>query len=171
MTTRETIKVTKTISDWKTFLLENELCHLCVIERHGKNGNLSKGFVKGFGFEKGAVASTVCHDHHNIVVAGVNDEDMALSANYLKEIEGGFVVAENGIIKAKISLPIAGLMSLKTFDEVYIELINLRKEARKLGITLEEPFLQLAFLALPVIPHLKITDMGLVDVNRFEIIK
>ncbi len=150
---------------------KKDIAKIAVIERHGKNGNLSKGFVKGFGFEKGAVASTVCHDHHNIVVAGVNDEDMALSANYLKEIEGGFVVAENGRITAEIALPIAGLMSLKTFDEVYIELINLRKEARKLGITLEEPFLQLAFLALPVIPHLKITDMGLVDVNRFEIIK
>ena len=150
---------------------KKDIAKIAVIERHGKNGNLSKGFVKGFGFKKGAVASTVCHDHHNIVVAGVSDEDMAFSANYLKEIEGGFVVAENGRITAEIALPIAGLMSLKTFEDVYADLINLRKEARKLGITLEEPFLQLAFLALPVIPHLKITDMGMVDVNRFEIIE
>ena len=150
---------------------KKDIAKIAVIERHGKNGNLSKGFVKGFGFKKGAVASTVCHDHHNIVGAGVSDEDMAFSANYLKEIEGGFVVADNGRITAEIALPIAGLMSLKTFEDVYADLINLRKEARKLGITLEEPFLQLAFLALPVIPHLKITDMGMVYVNRFEIIE
>ncbi len=95
---------------------------------------------------------------------------MALAVNRLGEIEGGFVVAEGGRVLAELALPVAGLMSLLSFEEVTTELIALRKAAQSLGVTLEEPFLQLAFLALPVIPSLKITDRGLVDVDKFEII-
>ena len=95
---------------------------------------------------------------------------MALAANRLSEIEGGFVVAEGGKVLAELALPVAGLMSLLTFEEVRAALVDLRAAARSLGVTLEEPFLQLAFLALPVIPMLKITDRGLVDVAKFEII-
>ena len=101
---------------------------------------------------------------------GADYDDMALAANRLTEIEGGFVVAEGGRILAELALPVAGLMSLEPFESVRDSLIALRAAARGLGVTLEEPFLQLAFLCLPVIPHLKITDMGLVDVDRFEII-
>ncbi len=141
-----------------------------MIERHGKNGNIASGFVRGFGLQRGAIASTVCHDHHNIAVVGADYEDMALAANRLSDIEGGFVVVEGGKVLAEMPLPVAGLMSLKSFEQVEAELRSLRAAARSLGVTLEEPFLQLAFLALPVIPALKITDRGLVDVNRFEII-
>ena len=95
---------------------------------------------------------------------------MALAANRLGEIEGGFVVVEGGHVLAELALPVAGLMSLLTFEEVRAALGDLRSAARSLGVTLEEPFLQLAFLALPVIPMLKITDRGLVDVSKFEII-
>jgi len=141
-----------------------------VVERHGVNGNLATGFVKGFGLARGAIASTVCHDHHNIAVVGATPEDMALAVTRLGQIEGGFVVVEGGRVLAELALPIAGLMSLEPFEAVRDNLIALRAAARSLGVTLEEPFLQLAFLCLPVIPHLKITDHGMVDVDRFEVI-
>ena len=147
-----------------------DLIRIAVVERHGKNGNIATGFVKGFGLKTGAIASTVCHDHHNIAVVGADYADMALAANRLSEIEGGFVVAQGGKVLAELALPVAGLMSLLSFEEVRDKLVTLRAAARSLGVTLEEPFLQLAFLALPVIPALKITDRGMVDVTRFEII-
>lgn len=147
-----------------------DLARITVIERHGRNGNIANGFVRGFGIRSGAIASTVCHDHHNIVVVGIDYDDMALAANRLGEIEGGFVVASAGEIRAELALPVAGLMSLEPFETVRSRLVDLRAAARELGVTLHEPFLQLAFLALPVIPHLKITDRGLVDVDRFAII-
>ncbi|BBU54578.1 adenine deaminase [Mameliella alba] len=147
-----------------------DLVRIAVVERHGRNGNIATGFVKGFGLQAGAIASTVCHDHHNIACVGVNYADMAVAANRLSEIEGGFVVARDGRVLAELALPVAGLMSLEPFEEVRARLVDLRAAAKSLGVTLEEPFLQLAFLALPVIPALKITDRGMVDVNRFEII-
>ncbi|MBU2958395.1 adenine deaminase [Paracoccus sp. 1_MG-2023] len=149
---------------------DRDLVRIAVVERHGKNGNIATGFVQGFGLRHGAIASTVCHDHHNIAVVGMDYDDMALAANRLSEIEGGFVVVRDGRVLAELPLPIAGLMSLGPFEDVRDRLIDLRAAARTLGTTLEEPFLQLAFLALPVIPALKITDRGMVDVNRFEII-
>jgi adenine deaminase len=150
--------------------LARDLVKIAVIERHGKNGNHATGFVKGFGLKRGAIGSTICHDHHNIAVVGADYDDMALAANRLGQIEGGFVVVEGGRVLAEIALPVAGLMSLLPFEQVHDRLVALRAAAKSLGVTLDEPFLQLAFLALPVIPHLKITDMGLVDVDRFEII-
>ncbi len=149
---------------------ERDLGKIAVVERHGKNGNIATGFVRGFEIKRGAIASTVCHDHHNIAVVGASDEDMAVAANRLTEIEGGFVVVLDGAVLAEVALPVAGLMSLKPYESVRDELVVLRRAARDLGVELEEPFLQLAFLALPVIPHLKITDYGLVDVDRFEVI-
>ncbi|MCB9942482.1 MAG: adenine deaminase [Geminicoccaceae bacterium] len=149
---------------------QRDIAKISIIERHGRNGNVASGFVRGFGIGRGAIASTVCHDHHNIAVVGVDDADMAMAANRLMAIEGGFVVVEGGKVMAEVALPIAGLMSLKRFEEVHAELVELRGAARALGVTLEEPFLQLAFLALPVIPHLKITDRGMVDVDRFDFI-
>ena len=147
-----------------------DLMRIAVIERHGKNGNIATGFVRGFGMQAGAIASTVCHDHHNIAVVGADYADMALAANRLSAIEGGFVVVRDGAVLAELPLPVAGLMSEHPFEVVHTRLIALRAAARSLGVTLEEPFLQLAFLALPVIPALKITDRGMVDVTRFEII-
>lgn len=147
-----------------------DLSRIAIIERHGQNGNIATGFVQGFGLQRGAIASTVCHDHHNLAVVGIDYGDMALAANRLTQIEGGFVVAENGRITAELALPVAGLMSLQPFEEVEAALRQLRAAARSLGTTLEEPFLQLAFLALPVIPALKITDRGMVDVEAFRLL-
>lgn len=148
----------------------HDLARISVIERHGKNGNIANGFVRGFGMSSGAIGSTVCHDHHNIALVGMDYDDMTLAARRLAEIGGGFVVVENGKVKAELALPIAGLMSNQPFERVHDALITLRRAARDLGVVLHEPFLQLAFLALPVIPHLKITDRGMVDVDRFALI-
>jgi adenine deaminase len=147
-----------------------DVIKVAVVERHGVNGNIGVGFVNGFGLKHGAIASTVGHDSHNICVVGADDADMAVAVNRLGEIEGGFVVAADGKVLAEIALPVAGLMSLLRHEEVRDALIPLRQAAKALGTTLAEPFLQVAFLPLPVIPHLKITDKGLVDVDRFELI-
>ncbi len=150
--------------------LENDVIKVAVIERHGKNGNHANGFVQGFGLKKGAIASTVGHDSHNICVVGVSEEDMATAANRLGEIKGGFVVVEDGKVTGEIPLPVAGLMSLEPYESVRDTLHSLRKAAYALGTQLEEPFLQVAFLPLPVIPHLKISDKGMVDVDKFCLI-
>ncbi len=135
-----------------------------------QNGNIATGFVHGFGLKSGAIASTVSHDSHNICVVGTSDEDIAAAANRLGEIEGGFVVVRDGKVLAEMPLPIAGLMSTEPYETVRDQLRVLRHAAEELGSVLEEPFLQLAFIALPVIPHLKITDRGLVDVDKFAFV-
>ncbi|WP_141049057.1 adenine deaminase [Brucella melitensis] len=150
--------------------LERDVVKVAVIERHGKNGNIATGFVHGFDLKAGAIASTVSHDSHNICVVGASDEDIATAANRLGEIEGGFVVVRDGKVLAEIPLPIAGLMSTEPYETVREALHKLRHAVEDLGSVLEEPFLQLAFIALPVIPHLKITDRGLVDVDKFEFV-
>lgn len=153
--------------------LAQDIVKVAVVERHGKSAageGIGRGFVTGFGMKRGAIASSVGHDSHNITVVGVDDADMAVAVNRLGEIEGGFVVAEGGRVIAEIALPVAGLMSLMPFEGVHDALVPLRAAAKSLGVRLTEPFLQIAFLPLPVIPHLKITDKGMVDVDRFELI-
>ena len=149
---------------------EHDLLKICVLERHGRNGNVGRGFVKGFGFRRGALASSVGHDSHNICVVGANDDDMAVAVNRLRVLGGGFVAVQGGRVLAELALPFAGLMSLEPFETVRRDLYSLRSAVRSMGCSLSEPFLHLAFLPLPVIPHLKITDFGLVDVDRFELI-
>jgi adenine deaminase len=151
--------------------LDQDVVKVSVVARHGVNDNMATAFVKGFGMKRGAIASSVGHDSHNLCVVGTNEADMAVAVNRLREIEGGFAVAESGVIVAELPLPVAGLMSLASFEEVHKRLIPLRAAAKSLDVTLAEPFLQVAFLPLPVIPHLKITDMGLVDVDKFEFVR
>ena len=150
--------------------LAQDVVKVAVIERHGKNGNIGLGFVHGFGLKAGAIGSTVGHDSHNICVIGASDPDMAAAANRLREIEGGFVVVRDGKVLAELPLPIAGLMSDLSYEDVREKLVPLRAAAKSLGTVLPEPFLQVAFLPLPVIPHLKISDKGMVDVDRFELV-
>ena len=147
-----------------------DVAKVAVVARHGVNRNIGRGFVKGFGLARGAIASSVGHDSHNICVVGVDDADMAVAVNRLGVIRGGFVVVAGGEVQAELALPIAGLMSDQPFDTVRDGLTSLRVAARSIGATLAEPFLQVAFLPLPVIPHLKITDRGLVDVDRFALV-
>lgn len=148
----------------------NDVIKVAVVARHGKNRNIGRGFVKGFGLRRGAIASSVGHDSHNICVVGTSDADMAVAVNRLIDLKGGFVVADDGVVRAELALPLAGLMSLEPFETVHKALIPLHDATKTLGCTLPEPFLQVAFLPLPVIPHLKITDFGLFDVDRFELV-
>lgn len=148
-------------------LPEQDILKICVLERHGHSGDIGRGFVQGFGLQRGALASSVGHDSHNICVVGSSDQDMAIAVNRLIEMGGGFAICVDGKIEAELALPLAGLMSLEPHEAVREQLTHLRAAVRKLGCTLPEPFLQLAFLPLPVIPHLKITDQGLVDVDQF----
>ena len=150
--------------------LDQDAVKVAVVARHGVNRNIGVGFVHGFGMKRGAIASSIGHDSHNICVVGANEADMAVAVNRLIETEGGFAVAQGGEIRAELALPVAGLMSLLPYEDVRARLIPLRAAAKALGVVLAEPFLQVAFLPLPVIPHLKITDRGMVDVDRFELI-
>ncbi len=147
-----------------------DLAKVAVLARHGVNDNVGAALVRGFGLQSGAIASSVGHDCHNITVVGVNDTDMAIAVNRVIAMQGGFVVASGGAVRAELSLTLAGLMSLASFEDVEAGLRPLRAAARDLGCRLPEPFLQVSFLPLPVIPHLKITDRGLVDVDRFAFV-
>lgn len=150
--------------------LEQDVIKVAVLERHGINGNIGRAFVTGFGLKAGAIASSVGHDSHNITVIGASDEAMARAVNRVIDMKGGFCVATDVEVKAELALPIAGLMSEKPFEVIAKDLEKLRHEAHLLGCTLPEPFLQVAFLALPVIPHLKMTDRGLFDVDAFQFV-
>jgi adenine deaminase len=143
---------------------------LAVLERHGVNGNVGLGFVHGFGALRGALASSIGHDSHNIIVVGDDDSDMALAVNRLIALQGGGVAVAAGKVLAELPLPVAGLMSDRGYEEVDGKLRRLREATRSMGCALPEPLLQLAFLPLPVIPHLKLTDRDLVDVDRFALI-
>jgi adenine deaminase len=147
-----------------------DILKVAVLGRHNRHGNVGHGFVKGFGIRHGAIASSVGHDSHNVCVIGCNDSDMAAAVNRLITIKGGFVAVADGKVMAELALPVAGLMSDRPFEEVEQGLRKLRQAVSAMGTTLHEPFLQMAFLALPVIPHLRITDKGLVDVDKFELV-
>ena len=149
---------------------ENDVLKVVVLNRHGGNRNIGRGLIKGFGFRDAAIASSVDHDGHNVIVVGDNDRNMAVAVNRLIEIEGGFAVVRGGRVIADLPLPIAGLMNDKSAADVVIALQRLRLAAKDIGCPLPEPFLHMAFLPLCVIPHLKITDHGLVDVDKFELI-
>lgn len=148
--------------------LKKDILKIAVLERHGHDEPLAKGWVHGFGMKKGALGSSVGHDSHNCVSVGTNDADMAATFRWLKENGGGFVVISGGKIRAECPLPVAGLMTEEPLATVAKRLRALRKAYTQLGGTLAEPFLQLAFLCLPVIPELKITNKGLIDVTRFQ---
>lgn len=147
-----------------------DLIKLAVIERHHGTGHLGLGLVKGFGLKAGALASSVAHDSHNLVVAGVTEEDMLLAADTVIRHGGGLAVAAGGRVLAELPLPIAGLLSPAPLPEVAAALQRLQRAYQDLGGTLPDPFMALSFLALPVIPALKLTDQGLVDVTRFQVV-
>ena len=147
-----------------------DLLKIAVIERHRATGNIGLGFVRGFGFKNGALGSSVAHDSHNIIVIGTNDRDMYLAAVKVIEIGGGHVVVSGNKVLGSIPLPIAGLLSDRSLEELVSEEERLLAAARGLGARPASPFIKLSFLALPVIPELKITDKGLIDVGRFEVV-
>jgi adenine deaminase len=147
-----------------------DLAKIAVVERHHATGRIGVGLVRGFGLRVGAFASTVAHDAHNLVVVGVGDEDMAACVDRLQEIGGGIVVARDGAVRGELALPVAGLMSDQPVEQVVDQLEALRAMLGEQGVEEAAPFMTLSFLALSVIPSLKITDRGLVDVDRFELV-
>lgn len=147
-----------------------DLALLAVVERHHGTGNIGLGLVKGLGLGQGALASSVAHDSHNIVAAGVDPEDIHLAVARVIGLGGGLVVAAQGRVLAELALPLAGLMSTGTVMETAQGLESVKSAARELGCALKNPFMALSFLALPVIPRLKLTDQGLVDVEKFDFV-
>jgi adenine deaminase len=142
-----------------------------VVERHKATGNIGLGLVTGFGLKRGALASSTAHDAHNIVAVGTNDEDIYAAVKEVERLQGGIVVAAGGKVLGSLATPIAGLLSKEPLEIVVAGLEKLEKTAKELGCTLPSPFAALSFLALPVIPELRLTDLGLVDVNEFRLIK
>ena len=150
---------------------ENDVLKLAVFERHRATGNVGLGLVKGFGLKRGALASTVAHDSHNLIVIGTNDEDMLAAAMELQRIGGGICIADGGEITASLALPVGGLMTNEPAQAVADKQAEIIAKAREMGVPeFYSPFLTLAFLSLPVIPSLKLTDKGLVDVDAFKFI-
>jgi len=148
----------------------SDLAKLAVVERHHATGRIGLGFVRGFGLQAGAFASTVAHDAHNIVVVGVNDRDMVLCVERLADIGGGLVAVRDGVVCGKLLLKIAGLMSTGTATEVAAGLRSLEHSLQEMGVSLPTSFMYLSFLGLSVIPEMRVTDRGIVDVRSFELV-
>lgn len=150
--------------------LQGDILKLAVVERYGKNGNVGIGFVRGFELKKGALAYSMSHDHHNIVVVGTNDTDMAVAVNEVARLKGGVCAAEAGKVIDSMPLPIGGLMSEWPAEEVMEHMDRLNETARAFGCGMSAPFMSLSFVSLPSVPDLGLTDMGLVDVLQHKLI-
>jgi len=147
-----------------------DILKIAVIERHRASGGIGKGFIKGFGLKRGAIAGSVAHDHHNIVVIGADDESMRQAVTAVIEMGGGLAAVDMGQVVATLALPVAGLMSEQPLDVVRREYDALLVAARAMGSLMNDPYMAMSFMALEVIPSLKLTDIGLVDVERFELV-
>ena len=149
--------------------IDQDILKLAVIERHKNTGHKGVGFIKGIGIKNGALAGSVSHDSHNLIVIGSSEEDMVIAANYIKKIGGGLCVVSEGKVLSELRLPVAGLMSTNSAAEIAKANVELRESAEKIGINEGiEPFMNMAFVSLPVIPVLKMTTQGLVNVNDFK---
>ena len=149
---------------------DRDLLLMAVVERHRGTGNVGLGLVRGFGLLRGAIATSVAHDSHNIAAVGVSSEEIFRAVSAVKEMGGGLVVVDGGVVTASLPLPIAGLLSDRSMEEVAEKIEEVVGAAKGLGSTLQDPFMTLSFLCLPVIPELKLTDRGLVDVSKFEFV-
>lgn len=151
--------------------LDKDLIKIAVVERHKATGNIGLGILKGLGLKCGAIATTIAHDSHNLIIAGTNDKDMLFAAQELKKLGGGIIVVNEGKILSSLKLEIAGLMTNRSYSEIDSELKNLHHSIKIVAPNINfNPFLTLSFLSLPVIPSIKITDKGLFDVNKFKFI-
>ena len=168
ITKKKIITTTAQNGDFQPSVTE-DLLKMAVIERHNQTGNIGLGVVKGLLLKTGAIASTVAHDSHNLVVAGTNDEDMLTAIEAITDMQGGYVIVKNRKVLATVPLPIAGLMADRSFETVNDEIITLKQKLSDLGFKGNfDPFLTLSFLTLPVIPEIKLTDLGLFDFSTFQ---
>lgn len=149
--------------------LQRDILKIGVVERHKGTGNIGLGLIKGFGLKRGALASSVCHDHHNIAVVGTNDEDMAVAVNALAEMRGGFVAVKDGIVIGSVPLEFAGLMSIEPYEETVRRLLDFERVSKvELGCTLQVPIMTLACVCLPSVPEVGITDLGVVRIGQLD---
>ena len=152
--------------------IKRDILKAAVFERHHDTGHIGIGFISGYGIKRGAIATSVAHDSHNLIVAGCSEEDIAAAAEAVREMGGGLVVVENGEVIESLPLPIAGLMSPLPIEEVENRLNRLKAAANRLGASDDiDPFMTLAFVSLPVIPVLRLNGKGLIDVNRQKIVE
>jgi adenine deaminase len=152
--------------------ITKDIIKLAVVERHHNTGHIGLGFLKGYGLKNGAVASSIAHDSHNLIIVGTNDTDMCLAANRVRKNQGGIAIASEGRIVNELALPIAGLMCDKNAEQVEKVMTAMKAEARDLGVSQEiDPFMTLAFISLPVIPEIRLTTLGLVDVENQKLVK
>jgi adenine deaminase len=149
---------------------ERDILKIAVVERHRASGNIGKAFINGFGLKRGAIAGTVAHDHHNVVVIGADDDSMRAAVHALVEMGGGLVAVDGEQVLGRLSLPVAGLMSEAPLEQVRREYDAMIGHAQALGSTMPDPFMAMSFMALEVIPKLKLTDVGLVDVEQFKVV-
>ena len=149
----------------------HDILKLATVERHKATGNIGLGLVKGFGLKRGALATSIAHDSHNIVAVGTSDDDVFAAIKEVERLQGGLAAVAEGRVLASLALPIAGLLSEEPLETVVAKLEKVEHAAGELGATLPAPFATLSFLALPVIPELRLTDLGLVDVNEFKIVE
>jgi len=168
--TRMSHEVVGSEDGWVLPDIDTDILKLCVVERHKASGRVGLGLVRGFGLKNGAMASSVAHDSHNVIVVGVSDEEIWRAVEAVRVMGGGLAVVRGREILAQTALEIAGLMSEAPLESLVGQLQAVKRAASSLECHLEEPFMALSFLALPVIPELKLTDMGLVDVDLFEIV-
>jgi len=169
--TRKRVEKVKVVDGAIVPDIDRDILKLVVVERHKATGNIGLGLVMGFGLKKGALASSIAHDSHNIIAVGTSDEDIFMAIKEIERLQGGLVVAAKGKVLASLALPLAGLLSDEPLEVVVSKLEKLERLAKDLGTTLPSPFSTLSFLALPVIPELRLTDLGLVDVNAFKLVK
>ena len=160
----------KSHNGWVQSDIERDILKLAVVERHKATGNIGLGLVKGFGLDAGALASSVAHDSHNLIAIGVSDQEIWRSIEEVKEMGGGMAVIRDEKVLARVPLDIAGLMSRESLEGLTEKLDELNRAAFSVGCTIQDPFMSLSFLALPVIPKLKLTDLGLVDVEKFGLV-
>ena len=154
------------------FTPDSEYSKLCVFERHRGTGNAAAAPIKGYGITNGAIATSVAHDSHNIIAAGDNDEDIIKAVQTIEEIQGGYALVSEGRVLGTLPLTVAGLLSQKPAKDIQKGIDELLQKAWKLGIPRDiDPFITLSFMALPVIPSLRLTDLGLVDVDTFQLLK
>jgi adenine deaminase len=168
--TRSLMLSPKAEGKWIVSDTKNDILKMAVVERHKATGNVGLGLVQGFSLSSGALATSVAHDSHNILVVGVKDEEMLAAVLAVKQLGGGMVATANGRVLASLSLPVAGLISERYMRDVAEDIENCIDAAHGLGCRLKDPFMTLSFLSLPVIPDLKLTDLGLVDVNKFQLV-
>jgi adenine deaminase len=170
LVTEELILEARTENGLAVAAPERDLLKLAVVERHHGSGRIGVGFVRGMGLRQGAMASTVAHDHHNLIVIGADDQSMLSAASAVIEASGGLAIAVGEQVLELLPLPVAGLMSDRPIEDVAGKSTNLRTLAQQFGSSLADPFMTLSFLGLEVIPALKLTDYGLVDVKRMQLV-